>query len=155
MSATTGRRITPFRAFIVAAAIAGPIALSLASLILDRVLWPFSQYPMYSTLTGPTAGVTRAVGVVGDGQEVPLPSRIEPTGLRLHAFVDRMRSVPDASVRLTRVATAMATEYERLRTAGDIQGPQFTAVRIYRDTIGLAARPHLRTTVLVAQGALR
>jgi hypothetical protein len=147
--------MTRFRAFIVAGAIGVPIALSLTSLMLDRVLWPFSPYPMYSRLAGPTAAVTRAVGVAGDEGEVPLPSRIEPTGIRLQAFVDRMRSVPDASVRLARIATAMATEYERLRAAGEVEGPKVTAVRIYLDTIGLATRPHIRNSVLVAQGAPR
>jgi hypothetical protein len=146
--------MTRFRAFIVAATIAGPIALSLASLVLDRVLWPFSQYPMYSGLADSTAAVTRAVGVDRDGRELPLPPQIEPTGIHLHSAVDHVRSSPDATVRLRRIAIAMLTQYEHLRATGEIAGPPFTAVRIYRDSIRIATHPHVRSTVLITDGLL-
>jgi hypothetical protein len=110
--------------------------------------------PMYSGLAGPTAVVTRAVGVVDNGRELPLPPRIEPTGLHLHAAVEHARAVPDSTARLTRIATAMWAEYERLRAGEDIDDPPITAVRIYRDTIELATRPHVRSVVLVTQGPL-
>ena len=144
--------MTRLRALLVTATIAGSITLSLAALALDRLLWPFSHYPMYSGLHGPTTAATRAVGVLGGDQELPLPLQIEPTGLLLHVVVDNARRFPDSPARLERIATAMWAEYERLRAAGDLDGPPLAAVRIYRDTIQLATKPHLRRTVVVTQG---
>ena len=144
--------MTRLRALIVTATIAGPITLSLAALVCDRVLWPFSHYPMYSRLSGPTTAFTRTVGVLADGREVPLPPQIEPAGLLLHVVVDHARRSPDATARLTHIATAMWTEYERLRAAGEIDGPRLAAVRIYRETVQLAATPHVRSAALLTQG---
>jgi hypothetical protein len=109
--------MTRLRVLLVTATIAGPIALSLAALVLGRMLWPFSDYPMYSDLAGPTVSVTRAVGVESDGRERPLPPQVEPTGLVLHLDVNHASRSSDAPARLTRIATAMWAEYERLRAA--------------------------------------
>lgn len=141
--------MTRLRSLLVTATIALPIILSLAALARDRLLWPFSHYPMYSGLYGPTTAVTRAVGVGDDGRELPLPRRIEPTGLHLHIVIDNARWYPDAAARLTRIATAMWAEYERLRAAGEIAGPPLAAVRIYRDTIQLATKPHTRSVTQI------
>jgi hypothetical protein len=146
--------MTRLRVLLVTATIAGPIALSLAALVLGRMLWPFSDYPMYSDLAGPTVSVTRAVGVEPGGRERPLPPQVEPTGLVLHLDVNHASRSSDAPARLTRIATAMWTEYERLRAAGGVDGPPITAVRIYRDTIQLATRPHVRRAALVTQGPM-
>jgi hypothetical protein len=143
--------MTRLRALIVAATIAGPITLSLAALARDRVLWPFSQYPMYSRLSGPTTAFTRAVGVLADGREVPLPPQIEPAGLLLHVVVDHARRSPDATTRLSHIASAMGAEYERLRLAGAIDGPRLAAVRIYRETVQLATNPHVRSAGLLTE----
>lgn len=147
-------RMTRLRALIVSATIVGPIALSLAALARDRVLWPFSHYPMYSRLSGPNVAFARAVGVTADGREVTLPPRIEPAGLLLHVVVDRARRSPDAATRLTHIAIAMRAEYERLRSLGEIDGPPLAGVRIYRETVQLAASPPVRTAEFLTQGPL-
>jgi hypothetical protein len=144
--------MTRLRALLVGATIAGSIALSLAAIAADRLLWPFAHYPMYSERFGPRTELTRAVGVTADGRELPLPRPLEPRGLLLHFVVRRAERRPDAPERLARIATAIGTEYERQRSKGGIDGPPLAAVRLYRDTIDLASQPHVRTAVRLAEG---
>ena len=76
--------MTRLRSVLVTATIVLPILLSLAALARDRMLWPFSHYPMYSGLHGPTAAITWAVGVVGDAGVCRCHDGSSPTGLHLH-----------------------------------------------------------------------
>jgi hypothetical protein len=46
----------------------------------------------------------------------------------------------------------MGAEYERLRAAGEIDGPPLAAVRIYRDTIALESGD--RSAVLLSEAAV-
>ena len=147
--------MTRLRAALVAATVVGSIAASLGAIALDRVLWPFSNYPMYSTLAGPTTAITRAVAVDADGRETPLDPAVQPSGLLLHLAVDHARRAADSSDRLERIARAMQDEHERLRAAGDLPGPALAGLRIYRDTIGLAAEPHARRSVLLVEARRR
>jgi len=147
--------LTPLRRFVVVSTIGGSIALSLAAIALDRVLWPFSNYPMYSNLAGPTTSITRAVGVGADSREQALPPAVQPSGLLLHLAVDHARRAADASARLERIAEAMGEEHERLRAAGEVPGPPLAALRIYRDTIRLDAEPHPRHAVLLIEARRR
>jgi hypothetical protein len=144
--------MTHLRALLVTATIVGPITLSLAAIARDRMFWPFAHYPMYSRLQGPTTEVTRVAGVVLGGPELPLPPEVEPTGLHLHLAIENARRYPDAAARLGRIATAMGAEYERLRAAGEIDGPPLAAVRIYRDTIALESGD--RSAVLLSEAAV-
>ena len=143
------------RGLVVTATITLTIILSLAALVRDRLLWPFSHYPMYSGLYGPRTAITRAVGVDAAGKEWPLPSRVEPSGLHLHIIADHLRRQPDAEERLTRVAGALGREYERLRTIGVVEGASLAGVRIYRDSIQTATKPHARSTTLLARWSER
>ena len=147
--------MTRLRSLVVTATIAGSITLSLAALALDRQLWPFMHYPMYSTLFGPTTTTTRAVGVTADGRELPMPRRLEPRGLMLHVIVTRAERNTEPQDRLTRIATALFVEYERRRVEDGLDASPVTSVRIYRDTIRLATRPHIRRASLLAQGPTR
>ena len=144
--------MTRLRSILVTATIVLPITFSLVALVRDRLLWPFSHYPMYSRLHRPTTTVTRAVGLLENGREFPLPRRVEPTGLHLHVVIDNARRRPDAAARLTRIATAIWLEYERLRATGEIDGPPIVAVLIYRDTIQLATKPHTRSSTQISRG---
>ena len=139
------------RGWLVAAAIAGSIGLSLAAVVLDRVLWPFSNYPMYSWLASPTTAITRAVGVGADGRELPLAPAVQPRGLLLHLAIDHALGAGDAPERLRRIASAMRNEHERRRAAGELPGPALAGLRIYRDTIDLAATPHATRAVLLVE----
>jgi len=147
--------MTPVRRLVVLSTIAGAIGLSLAAIVLDRVLWPFSNYPMYSNPAGPTAAITRAVAVDADGREQALPPAVQPSGLLLHLAVDHARRAADAPARLERIASAMGDEHERLREAGVVPGPPLAALRIYRDTIRLDAEPHSRQAVLLVEAPRR
>ena len=144
--------MTRLRSVLVRATIVLPIVFSLAALARGRLLWPFAHYPMYSGRYGPTTAITRAVGVVGDSLELPLPQKVEPTGLHLHIVIENARRQPDGPARLTRIATALWVEYERQRALGEIEGPQLAAVRIYRDTIQLATKPHTRRVSQITRG---
>ncbi|MBC7789827.1 MAG: hypothetical protein H7Z74_07760 [Anaerolineae bacterium] len=144
--------MTRRRTVLVTATFVLPVVFSLGALGRGRLLWPFAHYPMYSGLYGATTAITRAVGVTGDSLELPLPVRVEPAGLHLHVVIENARRQPDAPVRLTRIATAIRAEYERLRAVGEIDGPPLAAVRIYRDTIRLATKPHTRRVTEITRG---
>jgi hypothetical protein len=143
--------MTGIRTLVVVATIAGTIGMSLVAIARDRMLWPFSNYPMYSGHYGPTTAITRAVGIADDGSDVPLPARVEPTGLHLHIVIDHALRRPADPVRLTQIAAALGREYEALRAAGEVEGPQLRGIRILRDTIDLRIEPHVHRSVLLAQ----
>jgi len=144
--------MTRLRALVVGATIVGTLGGSLSALALDRLLWPFAHYPMFSNRFGPTVDTAVAVGVTADGRELALPISVEPSGTSLDFIVRRAERRSDAPERLVRIATAMAKEYERQRAAGGVDGPPLAAVRLYHQTVDLASRPPRESLERVAEG---
>lgn len=98
--------------------------------------WPFSNYPMFSTVhRQPTLTWLRLFGVTPEGTEVPLvrynelypfdQSRL-PLGLR------RIAEGPDAGPRVHGAIADVLQRYNARRAAGDISGPELRRIRLYR-----------------------
>jgi hypothetical protein len=107
-----------------------------ACIVLDREVWPLSNYPMYSELYRGSFIRIRLFGVV-DGNEVPLtryrywvPLWSTRMAKALKAF-DGMREDPTRSAR---VLEGLAHRYEERRTRGLHDGPPISALRAYELT---------------------
>ena len=108
--------------------------------------WPFSNYPMFSTVhRQPSLTWLRLFGVTPDGSEVPLlryndlypldQSRL-PLGLR------RLADNPETTPKLQGAITDVLQRYNARRSAGEITGPELRAIRLYR--MGWALEPFAR-----------
>jgi hypothetical protein len=98
--------------------------------------WPFSNYPMFSTIhRRPTLTWLRLFGVTAENREVallkynelwPLDQSRLPLGLR------RIADGPDARPRLQGALTDVMRRYNERRAKGEINGPELRAVRLYK-----------------------
>ena len=98
--------------------------------------WPFSNYPMFSSVhRRPVLTWLRLFGVTGDNREVallsyndlwPLDQSRLPLGLR------RIADAPDSGPRLQRALTDVMLRYNERRAKGEIAGPELRGVRLYR-----------------------
>jgi hypothetical protein len=100
------------------------------AIVADRELWPFSPYPMFSTVLGPTVARFWLSGVRADGTEIALRARSA-----FHPF--RLAQLEGALERMDPPELAAATRdllarYEARREAGRHDGPPLAALRIYR-----------------------
>jgi len=115
--------------------IAGVIGGSLYDIATRQEHWPFSNYPMFSTvhreavLTWP-----RLFGVTPDGQEVallqyeylqPLDQSRLPLGLR------RLYQRPENESRVRTALADVLVRYEQRREARAHDGPPLRAIRLY------------------------
>jgi hypothetical protein len=114
---------------------AGVIGGSLYDIATRQEHWPFSNYPMFSTihreavLTWP-----RLFGVTADGREIallayeylkPLDQSRLPLGLR------RLSQLPGADARLRAALADVLSRYEQRREAHAHEGPPLKAIRFY------------------------
>ena len=98
--------------------------------------WPFSNYPMFSTVhRQPTLTWLRLFGVTAENREIallsynqlwPLDQSRLPLGLR------RIAGEPDSSPRMQGVLTDVLVRYNARRAKGEIQGPELRAIRLYK-----------------------
>jgi hypothetical protein len=115
--------------------IAGVIGGSLYDIAIRQEHWPFSNYPMFSTvhrdavLTWP-----RVFGVTPDGREIallqyeylyPLDQSRLPLGLR------RLGERPDGPSRIRSALADVLARYEQRREARAHEGPALVAIRLY------------------------
>ncbi len=123
--------------------------------------WPFSNYPMFSTVhREPVLTWLRLFGVTADGREVPLLSYNDlwpfdqsrlPLGLR------RMADQPGGAARLQGAIGDVLDRYNARRAEGEINGPAFQAIRLYK--VGWTLEPFAAnldnpaTRVLMAEAA--
>jgi hypothetical protein len=143
----------PRRRRIVVTLIAAFISLgSIASILLDLDLWPWSNYPMYREIQGDRFRYRRAVGVLQDGTEVPLThEQVRPfTPARMNRILRRLGRRPDAHRRLTRVMQQL-THQARTRGATD----RIVGARAYdlhwTLTPGAVNRDHPDQRILLAE----
>jgi hypothetical protein len=98
--------------------------------------WPFSNYPMFSTVhREPTLTWLRLFGVTAENREVallrynelwPLDQSRLPLGLR--RFADQ----PDSGPRLQGALRDVLRRYNARRAKGEIKGPELRALRLYK-----------------------
>lgn len=104
----------------------------------DTEYWPFSQYPMYSTVVRPGPSQYLAlVAVPAGGQKpefsIPDDKYIIPFDwVRLARAFERLVEMPDHQRKLEAALRDCWARYDRLRLAGRHRGPPLQAVRLYR-----------------------
>jgi hypothetical protein len=108
---------------------------SLYDIATDQEHWPFSQYPMFSTLwRTSTFSWLRLFGVDANGREFALSSNryIAPFDQsRLPKALRQIMDRPDGGRELQVALTDCLDRYERLRVARGHDGPPLTALRLY------------------------
>jgi hypothetical protein len=98
--------------------------------------WPFSNYPMFSTVhRQPVLTWLRLFGVTADNREIallsyndlwPLDQSRLPLGLR------RIADAPAHGPRLQAAITDVMLRYNERRARGEITGPELRAIRLYK-----------------------
>jgi hypothetical protein len=108
---------------------------SLYDIALDSEHWPFSQYPMFSSIwRATTFRWYRLVGVRDDGTEVVFDRArfIQPFDeSRLHLAFVRLATQPDADRAIQTAVANCLQRYDRQRVNGDHDGPRLRAMRLY------------------------
>jgi hypothetical protein len=98
--------------------------------------WPFSNYPMFSTVhREPFLTWLRLFGVTTDNREIPLLSYNELWPLdqsRLPLGLRRFTGEPDNKPRLQGAIADVMNRYNARRAKGEINGPELRAVRLYK-----------------------
>jgi hypothetical protein len=117
---------------------------SMYDIVTRQEHWPFSNYPMFSTvhrervLTWP-----RLYGVTADGRELPLVRHDELFPLdqsRLPLGLRRIHQETGAGPRLHAALADVLRRYEVRRAAGEHRGPELAGVRLY--TVRWPLMPH-------------
>jgi len=108
---------------------------SLYDIVLDQEHWPFSQYPMFSTVwRAPSFTWFRLFGVKSDGNEFPLDdnSYIRPFDqARLPYAIRRIVGNSHRARRLDEAVRDCFLRYDELARAGAHAGPPLVAMRLY------------------------
>ena len=126
------------RLMVACAAISTVVGGSIHDIATDREHWPFSPYPMFSTVERePRLERLRVVGVTREGlpREIPLLDRplIEPFDqCRLSTAFARTYNNPARRHLTEEMLRDLLERYERRRDAGEHQGPPLSSVRLYR-----------------------
>ena len=100
----------------------------------DQEHWPFSQYPMFSTVDESRTHRTLRLFGVTAGAEVPLlsPAYLHPLDqCRLSTALLRMSERTSVRRDIDEALSDVWHRYEEHRTAGHHGGPALTAVRLY------------------------
>jgi len=124
--------------------ILGIVGSSVYDIATEQEHFPFSNYPMFSTVhRTPTLRWYRLFGVTTDGREVallkysqlwPLDQSRLPLGLR------RIHQEPGHETRLKEALSDILQRYERRRAAGEHDGPPVCGLRLYE--IGWDLEPY-------------
>lgn len=129
MSAARMRRVN--------GAIAVLTLLSLIAIAADIEFWPFSNYPMYSDLSRPALEVLELFGVNTAGSEVALRDHAYIQPFRLHRLIQtliRLDTIARRDVEVRAALNDVLERYAMLRQNGRHDGPQLTALRLYRSS---------------------
>lgn len=139
--------------------ILGLIGGSFYDILTRQEHWPFSNYPMFSTVHQQhVLRWPRLFGVTADGREIalvrhdylaPLDQSRLPLGLR------RIEQMDDSDGRLRQALADILRRYEIRREAGEHEGPPLRGLRLYTVTWDLepyaANLDHPRSRELVAE----
>ncbi len=126
------------RRLLVNLVIAAILAGQGAAIVLDRELWPFSPYPMFSTAQrGPVVSRLWLYGVLPGGREVALTDRAAFLPLRLAQIEGGLgRLAPEG---LREGLGDLLARYEARRREGGHAGPPIEGLRLYRMTFEIDA----------------
>jgi len=116
--------------------IAGVIAGSLYDIVTSQEHWPFSDYPMFSTIHRKSTldNWYRVFGVTPDGQERAILRYSELWPLDQSRLPLGIRRIDQSAGSETRVRAALEDilrRYEARRAAGRHRGPPLKAIRLY------------------------
>jgi hypothetical protein len=127
LRATRARFLRIFIGFLVAA--------SLLSIGTGVEVWPFSPYPMYADIQGPTTSQSRVVVVTEQGESDPRHGRwLAPVdAVRLGVALERLRRREDRAAGFRSVADFVLERYNSLRHR-PMPANAAIGVRIYRAT---------------------
>jgi len=139
--------------------IVGLIGGSFYDILTRQEHWPFSNYPMFSTVHQQhVLRWPRLFGVTSDGREIalvrhdylaPLDQSRLPLGLR------RIQQQDGSAPRLREALADILRRYERRRESGEHDGPPLRGIRLYNVTWDLepyaANLDHPRSRDLVAE----
>jgi hypothetical protein len=106
---------------------------SLACIVTHRDFWPLLTYPMYAELVQGRRELCWLYGE-SDAHEAPLhddrywhPADEQRLGVGLQQLADR----PRGAVLVREALARLAARYERARRAGQHDGPELDALRVY------------------------
>jgi hypothetical protein len=154
-----GAPLSPSRLAIVLILMAVMVGGSICDIVFDREDWPFSQYPMFSTVDlRPTLQAIRVVGVTRGTvpREIPLMDdrSIGPLDqCRLSTALARTFNNPSRRPLGPAMLRGVLDLYEARRASGENEGPPLDAVRAYDMTWTLGAdagnvdRPDVRRLI--------
>jgi hypothetical protein len=115
--------------------IGGVVGGSLYDMATRQEHWPYSNYPMFSTIHREAVlRWPRIYGVRPDGREVPVTKYVELWPLdqsRLPIGLRAIYSDEGASRRIHEALLDVLQRYEARRHAGDHEGGPLTAMRLY------------------------
>lgn len=126
------------------AVILGVVGLSAACFLVDREIWPFSRFPMYSIVPGRSEPFERLqlVGRTGKAEwdlavQTDSATRryayIRPFDWsRLRRALNSIESSPDAAGRRREALGDILRRYEERRAAGLHDGPRLESIHLYR-----------------------
>jgi hypothetical protein len=123
------------RLILAHAIIAVVVGGSLYDVVTRQEHWPFSNYPMFSTVHRTSVlRWPRLYGVTADGTEVPIVSYRELWPLDQSRLPLGLRAIYNVEGSEERVRTALRDvllRYEQRRPSGAHSGPPLVAIRLY------------------------
>lgn len=127
-----------------------------AAIVTGRELWPFSPYPMFSSVRrGPFLEQLWLEGVLADGTAVPLPGPRALHPLRLAQLVTVLERLPRED--MPEALRDVLRRYDAGRRAGRHDGAPLKGLRLYRMTFAPepdpAGRDRPRSRELLAEAA--
>jgi hypothetical protein len=135
MEYVPGTGMSRIRVIIAHVVIAGVIGGSFYDIVTRQEHWPFSNYPMFSSVHRSwVLRWPRLYGVTAEGTEVPLLSHRELWPLdqsRLPLGLRAMSSEPDADERVRSALLDVLRRYEGRRTSEEHSGRPLVAIRLY------------------------
>jgi hypothetical protein len=115
--------------------IAGLIGGSLYDIVRNQEHWPFSQYPMFSTVwREPSFTWMRLFGLTEDGREFPLDHNSYIRPFDQSRLPKALRSIATSPTRAPRLHEALhdsLRRYDDLARDGAHDGPPLIAMRLY------------------------
>jgi hypothetical protein len=129
--------MTTLRQYSISAAIVVAVGWQVTVVALDKEIWPFSQWPMYSHIEGPTMTHLVVVGVRRNdsaGAELPLePKHLAPLDKwRLTAALKTTLKRPTEERAPERALRTIFEHYDRTREVHG--GPPIVGTRLYAIT---------------------
>jgi hypothetical protein len=145
---TRGRRV------VANLVLGGILVGSAAAIVTGKELWPFSPYPMFSSVrAGPVLEKLWFQGVLADGREVPIHGHRAFHPLRLAQLTRGLERLPKGQ--MEEALRDVLLRYGVERRAGRHDGPPLKGLRIYRMTFAFdpdpAGRDRPRSCELVAE----